>query len=191
MADNELPPFGVLSQLLKYDAESGSLVWLPRSPDLFDQEKGPERACKIWNARYVGKRADSVKNSAGYSVVTIFNRHFAAHRVAWFLTFGRHPQGVIDHINRDKRDNRLCNLRDVTQADNARNMSLSKKNKTGLSGLWAQSPKAWGARWAVVSSSQGRIIGKKSFKCFGAAVKFRADDLRRRGFSPTHGSPIA
>jgi hypothetical protein len=42
------------------------------------------------------------------------------HRAAWMITYGRWP-GVIDHINRIRDDNRMCNLREVTRSENSRN----------------------------------------------------------------------
>ena len=57
------------------------------------------------------------------------------HRVAWVLTYGYLPK-QIDHINGDKTDNRLCNLREVTQSESDRNRILPWKNSShGLPGV--------------------------------------------------------
>ena len=63
--------------------------------------------------------------------------------MAWFLTYGRWPQNTIDHINRVKTDNRLLNLRDVSQEANSRNMPRVTK-------LQVIGPVRQGDSWAVV-----------------------------------------
>ena len=59
-------------------------------------------------------------NKDGYLEIRVGGKNYPAHRMAWFLTHKRWP-GIIDHINRTKTDNRLCNLREVTPAENNRN----------------------------------------------------------------------
>lgn len=53
------------------------------------------------------------------------------HRVIWFLHYGAWPQRTIDHINHDRADNRICNLRDVSQSENNRNQVLPKPRRMG------------------------------------------------------------
>ena len=60
------------------------------------------------------------KTKAGYYEVTIKYRRYYVHRLAWFLVHGEQPDD-IDHINRDRSDNRLCNLRNVSRKVNAAN----------------------------------------------------------------------
>jgi hypothetical protein len=56
----------------------------------------------------------------GYRIIKIKGRQYKAHRLAWFLHYGQMPIGVIDHINSIKDDNRILNLRDVTQTENVK-----------------------------------------------------------------------
>lgn len=54
------------------------------------------------------------------------------HRMAWFYVHGEWPKGQIDHINHDRKDNRIANLRVVDNTENHRNRPLQSSNKTGL-----------------------------------------------------------
>jgi len=61
----------------------------------------------------------------GYLVVELEKKHIRIHRIIWMMVHGRWPNPMIDHINGNRRDNRLCNLREVTAKQNAEN-SLGK-----------------------------------------------------------------
>ncbi|WP_286657873.1 HNH endonuclease signature motif containing protein [Variovorax fucosicus] len=96
--------FEVAARLISYDAATGVLTWR-ESP------------------RY-GIPAGAIaggKSGRGYVVVSLLGRKFTGHRLAWLLHYGAWPTQVIDHINRDKADNRIANLRDVAQAVNLKN----------------------------------------------------------------------
>lgn len=60
------------------------------------------------------------------------------------LILNPRPGFVTDHINRDKLDNRRCNLRETTQGINCLNSSLRKSNKSGFTGIFKY-PYSWGA----------------------------------------------
>lgn len=67
-------------------------------------------------------RAES-KTCYGYWSIYIDGVRYQAHRVAWFYHYGEWPIGMIDHINRDRLDNRISNLRIVTYSENHQNRS--------------------------------------------------------------------
>lgn len=83
--------------------------------------------------RYVGGRVDFDKarrfNRDGYPVVTVDYECYAEHNVIWFLEKGVWPSNVLDHINGDKKDNRIENLRESSNALNAQNRFRASANK--------------------------------------------------------------
>lgn len=75
-------------------------------------------------------------NKLGYCVIRIDNRLYAAHRLAWLYAHGKWPDGVIDHINGERSDNRIENLRDITKAENHQNIKRAQSNnKSGYLGV--------------------------------------------------------
>lgn len=80
----------------------------------------------------------------GYRVVSINNRKLYGHRVIWALFYGEWPKDQLDHINGIKDDNRIENLRVVTNMENGRNQKLFITNKTRLSGVsWNKVANKW------------------------------------------------
>ena len=73
----------------------------------------------------------------GYLIIKIKSQQFKAHRLAWFMHYGEFPKQTIDHINGDKLDNRICNLRDVSQSFNASvgNQNRPPNVETGYRGI--------------------------------------------------------
>lgn len=69
------------------------------------------------------------------------------HRVVWMLHYGLIPKGFeIDHINHDKADNRIENLRCVPKLSNGRNQSMHRSNTSGITGVnWMKSCSKWRA----------------------------------------------
>lgn len=115
-----------LRQLLSYNPETGALVWLPRPKHL--NKRG-------WNTRYAGKSALNTLHSDGYRMGKVNGVRVYAHRVAWALTHGSWPTFVVDHINGDRSDNRITNLREATNRDNAMNIR-STTRRSGIPCVW-------------------------------------------------------
>lgn len=119
MNNKPLPSIDRLRQVLSYDAESGALTWRIGRKGL-PAEKHVVRC----------------KNKGGYVVVMVDRVLLRAHRVAWAIHHGRWPDGEVDHINGDRADNALANLRDVPKRLNAQNLRKAKTtNKCGLLGV--------------------------------------------------------
>jgi len=69
-----------------------------------------------------GSVAGAVRDG-GYIQISVCNKLYRAHRLAFLYMEGRLPVDQVDHINRKRDDNRWCNLRHATQLSNSRNMS--------------------------------------------------------------------
>jgi len=91
----------------------------------------------------------------------------------------------IDHINQIKHDNRISNLRAVTHAKNKQNLSISPRNKTGVTGVsWCRNTKSYQVQ--LQHNSVKYKLGY--FKNFDDAVAARRAKEEELGFHPNHGS---
>lgn len=87
-----------------------------------------------------------VVNTRGYRHLCISGKFYLSHRIIWLYEYGYFPENGIDHINRNKLDNCLKNLREVSQSCNLKNSKLSKSNKSGVKGVcWNKRDKGWRA----------------------------------------------
>lgn len=120
----------------------------------------------------------------GYKVLTIFNKQYKAHRIAWLYEFGRFPNGSIDHINGNRQDNRISNLREVTSLKNSQNKSIDIRNKSGKTGIcWHILSKKWIASISVNKKS----IHLGYFNDINEAIKKRTEAEEKYGFHKNHG----
>lgn len=93
-----------------------------------------------WRSKRRGVKQFSVAGTlhhSGYIHILINYKKYLAHRLAWLYVTGEMPVDQLDHINRIRNDNRICNLRACTRAENMRNMSVLKmsdiEGATGVS----------------------------------------------------------
>lgn len=96
---------------LSYDPLSGNIVFIDNR----------------YGAVKIGQLAGYISKQDGYGRLYHKGKLYLTHRVAWALYYNKWPEHTIDHINRDGSDNRIENLRDVTQALNNTNKSPYKK----------------------------------------------------------------
>ena len=109
----------------------------------FDAETGiVTRKLAVAN-QPVGKIVGS-SNRDRYLCAQIDYCKFRLHRAIWAMVYGSWPTSEIDHINGDRRDNRLVNLRHVSRQQNAKNQGIRTDNKTGHKGVsWSNGKKKW------------------------------------------------
>jgi hypothetical protein len=123
-----------LKEVLTYAPDTGVFYWAKKT------------CAKV----VVGKEAGCI-SPRGYRHIRIDGTLHLAHRLAWLFSHGSIPDGMqVDHINRDKSDNRISNLRLATNAENARNQDGHRRRASAFKGVfWDKTGKNWGARICV------------------------------------------
>jgi hypothetical protein len=89
----------------------------------------------------------------GYRTIWFDGKHEMEHRVAWFLHYGQWPDGMIDHVNGVKTDNRIRNLRLATAAQNVHNRGALGNNTSGRKGVSLHRPTG---KWRADIGVDGR-----------------------------------
>lgn len=174
----------LVARLLRYDGATGKLYWLPRPTELFKSAGDAKR----WHSNFCGKEALTAINSEGYKIGVVHGRQCKAHRIAWVLAYGEWPAGEIDHLNGDRSDNRLVNLRDATRASNQRNAKMQSNNTSGVTGVyWWAERQRWRAEIKV--DGKARHLGLFATKEEAAAARGAANE--QFGFTDRHGKPAA
>jgi hypothetical protein len=102
-----------VKELFHYEPDTGNLVWR------FDR-----RANKV-----AGKIAGCLNNH-GYFRIRIDGKAYSAHRIIWLYVYGAWPVNDIDHVNGLRHDNRICNLREATKAQNSQNQRKPQSHNT-------------------------------------------------------------
>lgn len=175
----------VLRELLRYEPDTGKLFWLERDVDWFTDGKHPaERRANIWNARYAGKEAFTACNSEGYRFGKVLNDPYKSHRVAWAVFRGEWPPEEIDHINGDRGDNRIVNLRAVTRLENHRNKKKPKNNTSGVIGV---SFRKRDQKWKAQIMVKGKHLHLGCFANKADAIAARKAAEVKYGFHANHG----
>lgn len=161
--------------------EGDTLVWRER-----DSTEFPDASyATAWNGLNAGNPVAIKLGSNGYFAVRFHGRWFAAHRLIWALTFGCWPKGDLDHINGDRTDNRLENLRDVSRQENARNAKLRKDNRSGCVGV--RQNKSRNNKWIAEITVDGRRQQVGTFVEKDAAILARQIASEAHGYSARHG----
>ena len=95
--------------------------------------------------------------SHGYVVMSVDNKLVAAHRIAWALATGEFPKGDIDHIDGNRKNNALANLRDVSRSVNLENQRCARSNNksTGVLGVYASRN---GQKFDARIESRGKVM---------------------------------
>lgn len=155
-----------LKELLNYDPEKGEFVW------------------RI--SRRCVKKGDIAGNlrSDGYIRIMIHGIYYYAHKLAWLYFYGRFPINQIDHINHDRSDNSIYNLRDVTHYENGKNRTMHRNNKSGKTGIhWRKDVSEWRS---YIQGNRKRIyLGY--FKNIADAIEARKSAELKYNYHHNHG----
>jgi hypothetical protein len=172
-----------INKYIKYDSVSGKLYWKNRAPE--DFKSGyykAESLCKSWNNRWANKEAFTAVTPQGYYTGALFSKQYLAHRVIWKIVYGYWPDQV-DHINGNRKDNSLINLRETNSSGNSRNSRLRSDNKTGYHGIYPSRSGKWWCRIKV--GSEVKHLG--TFDSLEIAIKARLEAEVKYGYHENHG----
>ena len=85
-------------------------------------------------------------NRSGYVQIKLMGKCYLAHRLAWLYEYGVFPVADTDHIDQDKTNNRIANLRTATRSENKQNVGLQRNNTSGYRGVtWCKQRCKWRA----------------------------------------------
>jgi len=171
---------------IDYDPNTGDLTHKARTPDMFPQGYRPHAICAAWNKRNAGKTWGAVAKS-GHIKGRIKDADVYAHHVAWALHYGEWPTDHLNHLNGDPADNRIVNLRQVSQAEVVRNQSLHRDNRSGRIGVFQRSDTGkWVAKISRRGSQDYEYLGG-AFDTLEDASEARAQAEARKKYHANHG----
>ena len=129
-----------LRSVLDYDQETGIFTWKVRTSNV---KVGDVAGCLA---------------GEGYLLIGLQRRRYHAHRLAWLYVYGSWPKDQIDHINRIRTDNRISNLREVTNKQNMQNAGKRRDNTSGYQGVsWHKHGSKW--QVGIVHNQQRMHLG--------------------------------
>ena len=95
-------------------------------------EQSGELVRKVSAGNCLAGTSPTFISSKGYRKVHLLGKSRFVHRIVWLMVYGSLPDGQLDHLNQDKLDNRIGNLREVDTVTNCLNISKKKSNSTQL-----------------------------------------------------------
>ena len=155
------------NEYFKYDSNEGSLVY----------KKIPKGVSKS------KLNCEAGTKNMGYRSIQIKGKAYLAHRLIWFCEKGYQPE-YIDHINGNKLDNRLSNLRSVSYIENNKNAAMRSDNKSGQTGVcWCKRELSW--RVTININKKQKHIGM--YKDLQEAIEVRKEAEIKYDFHENHG----
>lgn len=143
MADcNSILTYERLTSVFRYEKDTGQFFRIK-----------PTRGCRL------GESAGHV-NANGYVVIMIDKINYQAHRLAWLYHFGEWPSQYVDHIDGDKLNNRIDNLRGANKSENGQNVKKARTDSS--SGILGATPHGKG--WRSMIQINGVTIRLGTYK---------------------------
>jgi len=133
---------------------------------MITQERVKELLCYkdgslFWRVRRGKMRAGSMagtRHNRGYLQVAVDNKLYLAHRIVFLYHFGYIPENEVDHIDRNRLNNKIENLREASRSCNSRNSTQQSRTSAGVKGItWYKPTQKW----------QARITVHGTLKCLG------------------------
>ena len=151
--------------------------------DVFDYQ--PDTGLLFWKKSGKGRQMERPIGSfcKGYLNVQFGGRNRRVHHIVWLICYGEWPLGQIDHIDGNRTNNRIANLRIVNNQDNHKNMKGFSTNTSGCTGVsWSKSKRKWCAYINV-----GKMIMIGRYGSFDDAVEARKKAEVQHNFHQNHG----
>lgn len=176
-----------LHDCFDYDSETGELFWKLRPRSHFNTENG----MKIHAARFAGRVAGTSRRRAGkkntyLSVGLGDKRGMLVHRIIWCMAYGECPD-IIDHIDGDGTNNRIENLRSVSNSVNLRNTTMYATNTSGITGVAFRKDRAGKKNWLARIMVNKKSVQLGYFYTEGDAASARLAAEMKYGFTERHG----
>lgn len=150
-----------LKELLDYDPDTGVFTW------------------KISRKGIKKKIAGSMHKNKGYLIIGLDSKDYKAHRLAFLYMEGYLPENDVDHIDRNRINNKWNNLREVSRSCNLRNCNISKINTSGITGVsWSKQLNKWKAQITILNKN----ISLGYFKDIADAATARWNSEVKHGF---------
>ena len=156
-----------LKEYFEYNKDTGVFIW--------KVSRGQSKK---------GKIAGNLGNK-GYIQIRLKGKSYQAHRLAWLYEFGSFPSVDLDHKDRDKTNNMISNLREVSSMQNSQNRSISTLNKTGVIGVMFLNEKRRKKRYVAHIKHKGKNIRIGYFLTLEEATKARKNKEIELGFINT------
>jgi hypothetical protein len=173
-----IPTPDELRNIVEYSPETGKIFWRERPVSYFCDA----RSAKSWNSKHAGKEAFTTLDGAGYLYGRVNRIALAAHRVAFAMVNGRWPNTHVDHLNRNKSDHRISNLREASPEINGKNCKRRSDNKTGVTGVVRD-----GEIYRAEICSAGKRFSLGKFQSIEHAAIARRAAEKVLGFHENHG----
>lgn len=164
----------LINKYLHYDPDTGVLTWKLDVGCRKDILAGTIAG----SINYVGS------TKLPRRIITLKGRRYYAHKLAVLITSGFYPKHQVDHIDHDTLNNRIDNLRVVTNIVNCKNKSKSKANTSGVTGVYFCRSKQ---RWLAKIGVEYKLINIGHYDSFEEAVAARKEAEVHHGFHPNHG----
>lgn len=169
--------------LLSVCCDTGHLAWRRRYKGMKVAGKTLSRhGANIFNGKFLHNPVGSVGPN-GYLHIGFLGHDLLAHRVIWAMRFGAWPDKKVDHINGDRQDNRLVNLRLVNNTEHTRNMARPRHNTSGRVGVAPYRKHRWRAYISLGNCHKHLGV----YDTFVEAVAARERAERLHGFHENHG----
>lgn len=155
-----------LKELLDYNPESGDFIWRVATTGCIN----------------AGDIAGGI-SLRGYVCIQIDQKIYKAHRLAWLYVYGEWPNH-IDHSNHVRSDNRIHNIRNVTNKENCRNRLMTSRNTSGVVGVhWHKKNR----RWIAEIDDNKKTIYLGSSQQINDAIIARKMAEQELGYHKNHG----